>query len=194
MLTGTKRDRDNGDIVKGISNDDLVKLLELKKQRENLTEQLHSIDQEITTLELQKERAILARNNALHNSQLQGMEPFLEKLLNIDGHMAQISTYTRELKDRVSHLEEKLNVKTPAFMGNSFENVKRENNSQSNGSVRSESESGRDKVWLMTTLQKRCNELESYNRDLNHLKIIVDLANKDLTDYKNLKHKLINKH
>jgi hypothetical protein len=195
MLTGSKRNRDEGDVVKGISNEDLIKLLELKKRRDELTSQLHSVEQEIVSLEQQKERAILARNNALFNAQLQGMEPFLEKLLNIDGHMAQISSYTKELKDRVSLLEEKLNVKSPLNVcnSNSCEGITKKDNKGTLGPAETGLGSSKNRLWLMTTLQKRCNELESYNKDLNQLKMIVDLANKDLTDYKNLKHILSNK-
>ena len=191
MLSGAKRNRDEGDIVKGISNDDLIRLLELKKRREELTAQLHSIEQEIFSLEQQKERSILARNNALFNSQLQDLEPFLGKLLDIDGHMAQISSYTKELRDRVSLLEGKLNVGSPLNVRNSTESVKTEK--YSSGSAELNLDSGKNRIWLMTTLQKRCSELESYNKELNQLKMIVDLANKDLTDYRNLKNILTNK-
>lgn len=191
MLSGAKRNRDEGDIVKGISNDELIRLLELKKRREELTTQLYSIDQEIVSLEQQKERSILARNNALFNSQLQDLEPFLGKLLDIDGHMAQISSYTKELRDRVSLLEGKLNVGSPLNVRNSTESVKTEK--YSSGSAELNLDSGKNRIWLMTTLQKRCNELESYNKELNQLKMIVDLASKDLTDYRNLKNILTNK-
>ena len=173
-MLAPKAKRLREEVLESITTEELLKLVELKNKKNALLKQMDELDTEITNLHTKKEQATAAKQLSEQQLQMQQMEPFMAKMLSMSNHLEQLCTYTKELSSKVATLEDQKQILLSAPPK---EQIELKSTIQTDD---------KHPVWIAAALQRRCSELEEFNRELSNLQLVLDCTNQNLSDYQTL--------